>query len=405
MPQARFKVLAIASHPVQYMAPLFRRMAQEPALDLQVAYCSLRGATAAGFDPDFQVSVQWDVPLLDGSRWVEVPNKGTGEDSFGGLNNPGLRELIREGKSDAVLCYLGYRCASFWIARRAARAAGAAFLFGTDAHSLDPRDAKKWKTWTKRLLWPFLFRQADQVFVPSTGTFRMIESLGIPSDRITLTPYAVDNDWWKEQSAQVDRAAVRAQWGAAQDQPVILFCAKLQTWKRPLDLLRAFERAALGDALLLFAGEGSQRKELEQEAAHLKIQDRVKFLGFVNQSQLPALYTGADVLVLPSDYEPFAVVVNEAMCCGCPAIVSDKVGAGPDLVSPVRPEFVFPVGDIAALAATLQLAFADRRELRETARRAGLHVEQHAPQVTLARTIEAVSKAVSRVRLRRKASP
>lgn len=405
MPQERFKVLAIASHPVQYMAPLFRRMAQEPALDLQVAYCSLRGATAAGFDPDFQASVQWDVPLLDGYRWVEVPNQGSGEESFGGFNNPGLRELIRKGKFDAVLCYLGYRCASFWMARRAARAAGAAFLFGTDAHSLDPRDAKKWKTWTKRLLWPFLFRQADQIFVPSTGSFRMIESLGIPSDRITLTPYAVDNDWWKKQSAQVDRAAVRAEWGAEPDQPVILFCAKLQPWKRPLDLLRAFERASLDHALLLFAGEGSQRKELEQEAAQLKIQDRVRFLGFVNQSLLPALYTGADVLVLPSDYEPFAVVVNEAMCCGCPVIVSDKVGAGPDLVSPVRPEFVFPVGNIAALAATLQLAFADRRELRETARLAGLHVEQHAPRVTIARTIEAVNKAVDRVRLRRKTVP
>jgi len=56
------------------------------------------------------------------------------------------------------------------------------------------------------------------------------------------------------------------------------------------------------------------------------------------------------------------------------------------------------------LAATLRLAFADRRELRETARRAGLHVEQHAPQITIARTIEAVSKAVGRVRLRREAA-
>src|ERR1700756_3256372 len=112
MPQERFKVLAIATHPVQYMAPLFRRMAQEPALDLQVAYCSLRGATVANYDPDFQASVQWDVPLLDGYHWVEVPNQGTGEESFWGLRNPSLRELIRTGKFDAVLCYVGYVRAS-----------------------------------------------------------------------------------------------------------------------------------------------------------------------------------------------------------------------------------------------------------------------------------------------------
>jgi glycosyltransferase involved in cell wall biosynthesis len=400
MPQERYKVLAIASHPVQYMAPLFRRMAQEPALDLQVAYCSLRGAAAAGYDPDFQASVQWDVPLLDGYPWVEVPNKGSGEESFWGLNNPGLRELIHKGKFDAVLCYVGYVRASFWIVRRAARVAGAAFLFGTDAHSLEPRDAKKWKTWTKRLLWPFLFRQADQIFVPSTGTFRMIESLGIPSDRITLTPYAVDNEWWKARSAEVDRAAVRAQWHVAPEAPVILFCAKLASWKCPMDLLLAFARAAIPGATLVYAGDGSERKNLEGEATRLGIQSSVKFLGFVNQSQLPALYTTADVMVLPSEYEPFAVVVNEAMCCGCPTIVSDQVGAARDLVAPVRPEFVFPAGDVATLAKTLQLALADREMLRETARRGYEHVETHSPRKTVAATVEAVAKGVARVHRR-----
>jgi hypothetical protein len=77
------------------------------------------GAAAAGYDADFQASVQWDVPLLDGYPWVEVPNQGSGEESFWGLNNPGLRELIRAGKFDAILCYVGYVRASFWIARRA----------------------------------------------------------------------------------------------------------------------------------------------------------------------------------------------------------------------------------------------------------------------------------------------
>src|ERR1041384_3101297 len=108
MPQERFRVLAIASHPVQYMAPLFRRMAKEPALDLEVAYCSLRGA-AAGYDPDFQAPVQWDVPLLDGYRWIEVPNQGSGAESFWGSNHPGLRELIGKEKFAAVRCHLAYR--------------------------------------------------------------------------------------------------------------------------------------------------------------------------------------------------------------------------------------------------------------------------------------------------------
>ena len=400
MAEPRFRVLAIASHPVQYMAPLFRRMAAEPALDLQVAYCSLRGATAAGYDPDFRTAVQWDVPLLDGYPWLEVPNKGSGDDSFWGLHNRGLRKLISTGKFDAVLCYLGYRCASFWIARRAARSARAAFLFGTDAHALVSRDAKGWKVWVKKLFWPILFRQADQILVPSSGTFQMIESLGIAADRITLTPYAVDNEWWKARSAEVDRVAVRAQWQVAPETPVILFCAKLASWKRPMDLLRAFALAAIPGATLVYAGDGSERKKLEQEAARLGVQSSVRFLGFVNQSQLPALYTSADVMALPPEYEPFAVVVNEAMCCGCPVIVSDQVGAARDLVAPVRPEFVFPAGDVVALAKTLQLALADTKLLRETAHRGYEQVGTHSPQKAVAATVEAIAKGVARVRHR-----
>jgi len=344
--------------------------------------------------------VQWDVPLLDGYRWVEVPNKGSGDESFWGLNNPALRELIRTGSFDAVLCYLSYLCASFWIAKRAARAPRTAFLFGTDAHSLAPRDAKPWKIWLKRIAWPWLFRQADQIFVPSTGTLEMIRNLGIDPDRITLTPYAVDNQWWKARSAKVDRNAVRAAWGVPSKQPVILFCAKLAKWKRPLDLLHAFAQAGLPEARLIFAGEGEQRIALQEDVKKLGVEHRVRLLGFVNQSQLPALYTAADVLVLPSDYEPFAVVVNEAMCCACPVIVSDQVGAARDLVKPVRPDFVFPAGDVSALAKTLREAFADPEKLRDTGRRGYQHVETHAPQKTVAGTVEAVSKAVQRVRAR-----
>jgi glycosyltransferase involved in cell wall biosynthesis len=72
--------------------------------------------------------------------------------------------------------------------------------------------------------------------------------------------------------------------------------------------------------------DGPLRAELESEASTLGIDSRVRFVGFVKQSRLPALYTAADVMVLPSEYEPFGVVVNEAMCCGCPVISSDSVG-------------------------------------------------------------------------------
>ena len=87
MTERRLRVLTIASHPVQYGAPLFRLMARHPKLDFQVAYCSLRGAES-GYDPEFGANVQWDVPLLDRYKWTHIPNRGNGTESFWAWRTP-----------------------------------------------------------------------------------------------------------------------------------------------------------------------------------------------------------------------------------------------------------------------------------------------------------------------------
>jgi len=372
-----------------------RRMAQHPQLDLTVAYCSLRGAQPT-HDPGFNTTVQWDIPLLEGYPWQEIPNRGSGGDSFWGLRNPGLSTLIRTGKFQAVLCYLSYLCASFWISYFAARWSRTAFLFGTDASSLVPRSGGSAKVRFKRVFWPKLFSLADQVFVPSSATRDVMLALRIPQDRITLTPYSVDNDWWMVESEKVDREAVRASWGATSQTAVILFCAKLQPWKRPFDLLRAFAQANLSEALLIYAGEGVLRQDLEREAAALRVSDRVRFLGFQNQSQLPAVYTAADLMVLPSEYEPFAVVVNEASCCGCPVAASDHVGAARDLIAPVDPRLIYPCGDARALSVLLGHLCGDRERLRELGQLAQNRMRSWRPQDTVEGTVSAVAAALRR---------
>lgn len=395
MPERPFRVLAVASHPVQYMSPIFRRMAAHPSLDLHVAYCSLKGAEAA-HDPDFGATVQWDVPLLEGYSWSNLPNKDFRRAEFLGVPNLRLGKMIRHGEYDAVLCFTGYLNPIFWTALLAAKFSNTAFLFGTDATSLAPRDGRGWKIRFKKIVWPWLFGFADQVIVPSTGSQELMISLGLAAERITLTPYSVDNDWWTSQSAKVNRDALRSAWGAKSGDAVILFCAKLQTWKRPLDLLRAFAKGNFTNAVLVFAGDGPQRRQLEAAATELGVASRVCFLGFVNQSQLPGIYTSADVMVLPSVYEPFAVVVNEAMCCGCPVIASDRVGAARDLIAPVSPEFIYPCGDVEALTGILRIALADRSRLREIGQKAFEHMKTWSPERNIAATVEAIRIAVSR---------
>ena len=162
MSAARYRVLLVASHPVQYAAPQFRLMAQHPRLDVQVAYCSLRGAKPR-MDHGFGIEVAWDIPLLDGYPWTHVPNRSPrpGLGRFLGLFNPGLWKLIRTGRFDAVAIFTGYMCVSFWIVAAAAKTNETAILFGTDAHDLRSRNGSSWKARLKAWLWPAIFRLAD----------------------------------------------------------------------------------------------------------------------------------------------------------------------------------------------------------------------------------------------------
>jgi glycosyltransferase involved in cell wall biosynthesis len=393
----RHRVLFVATHPVQYQAPMFRHMAQNPRLDFQVAYCDLQGSEAA-LDHDFGVQVKWDVPLLEDYPWVHVPNWSPrpAPGRFFGLVNPGLWELVRTGGYDAVVIYTGYACVSFWIALVAAKLHRKVLFFATDAHELRARDGKHWKSTVKRFLWPWLFRLASVVILPSSKSVALMRRLGIPDEHLVLTPYAVDNDWWIRQADDVDWRATRRVWGVPEGAPVALFCAKLQPWKRPMDLLLAFAKANVSDSRLVYAGDGPLRHDLESQARSLGLASRVHFLGFTNQSQLPAIYRASNLLVLPSEYEPFGVVVNEAMLCGCSVIVSDRVGAGGDLVSADKTGLVFPCGDIERLASILNKFLQDRPTLRRMGEAARCRMATWSPAENIEALIQALDQASHR---------
>ena len=118
-----------------------------------------------------------------------------------------------------------------------------------------------------------------------------------------------------------------------------------------MDLVQAAARLAARrqPVELIIGGAGDLQGQMQKVARAHGVD--VEFLGFVNQSRLPAVYASADVLVLPSmAVETWGLVVNEAMACGLPAVVSEAVGCGPDLIQPGVTGAVAPLGDVDALA-------------------------------------------------------
>jgi glycosyltransferase involved in cell wall biosynthesis len=393
MREGKYNVLLISSQPTQNAAPL-RLMAEHQKLDVLTAYCSLSDKKLWR-DPEHINKEVFDNPVLDGYDWTALKNYSPfpSLSRFYGLINPGLVKLVL--KSDCCVVY-GHSYLSFWLAIAAAKLCRKPLLLTTDATYLEPASGASRKTRLKKKLIPFLYnRVADQVLVPSTASKRFICSLGVADERVTVTPYVVDNDYVAKISAQTNRRKVREEWEIPETAMVAVFCAKFLRRKRPHDALRAFARARVPESFLLMVGDGPLRDSLQAEAGRLGITERVRFTGFIKYSHLPEVYAAGDVLIFPSEHEPYGLPVNEAMICGMPVIASDRVGAGYDLIKEGETGFVYPCGDVQRLSAILDEILADRERLKRMSVAANKRMQTWSPRENAEATICAVEKVIA----------
>lgn len=144
-----------------------------------------------------------------------------------------------------------------------------------------------------------------------------------------------------------------------------IFVGRLINAKRP-DLLVAAFSAISGQRPnwdLLIVGDGEKRGHLERSAANTGIAGRIRFTGFLTHpAELAALYRLSDVFVLPSDYEPWGVVVTEAASAGLALVASCSVGAAADVIVEGRNGWLFNPGDSNDLQRAL-LASSDEATL------------------------------------------
>jgi len=141
---------------------------------------------------------------------------------------------------------------------------------------------------------------------------------------------------------------------------------------------------------LLMVGDGDLRKECEEYAKNKNLS--VTFTGFLNQSEIPRAYIASDCMVLPSNNgETWGLVINEAMACGLPAIVSDQVGSHLDLIIENQTGAVYPCGDVHALAGRIA-SFASKPddEVRKMGELARERVKLYSYEEVMKGTISAV---------------
>jgi len=358
------RLAIVSSHPIQYYAPLFGRLAAAGGLEVHVFYGWTGAAAGPSLDPGFGREVHWDVPLLDGYRHTFLKNvsRTPGANSFGGIHCPELVPSVARWGPDAVLV-VGWSYRSHLAAMRAFKGR-VPVLFRGDSTLVDERMGLRRAARTAFLRW--VYTHVDLAFYVGKHNHAYFLRHGLAEERLRWAPHAVDNDRFSgpEVVWASEAARLRARMEIPPAAKVVVFTGKLEAKKAPDLLLRAARSMdERQDVHLVFAGSGPMEAELRAAAGG---DARVHFLGFQNQSSMPAIHRVGDVMVLPSrgPGETWGLCVNEALACGVPVVVSDRVGCAPDLVEGGENGQVFASGDVEALRAALNGILTDPERLK-----------------------------------------
>ncbi len=320
-----------------YRIPLFNALAKRPDVSLHVIFL-------AETDPNLR---QWQVYKKEIEFSYEVlPSWRRRIGRYNVLLNLGVGRALAAATPNVILCG-GYNYVASWQALLWARMHSVPFLLWSESNVQDLRRGLALVELLKR---EFL-RQCTGFVVPGQSALEYLLSLRMKEDRIFTARNAVDNDFFADAAAMARQNAAR--WRAELSLPdrYFLFVGRLVREKGVFDLLSAY--AKLDEHLrrrigLVFAGDGVGRGALEEQAASIS-PGAIRFAGFAQRERLGIYYALAEMLILPTYTDPWGLVVNEAMACGLPVVVSRAAGCAADLVRDNWNGLLIAPGDVAAL--------------------------------------------------------
>lgn len=374
----RVRVGFLNTHPIQYAAPLYRHINQSPDIEAVPIYLtdhSLRGA----IDRQFGQKVVWDVDLIGGTEPIFVPGYETRQLHTGPLAMPAwpIWSTVRGARLDALVIF-GHAQLANHIATMAAKSRGIPVFYRGETHlGLDRTRTKKM---LRRIVMGAYYRLHDGFLAIGSLNHAFYRAMGVSEDRIFDAPYAVDTQRMADAARLSDseRGAVRDAVGIRRDVPVVVYASKLTKRKHPDDLLAAAAklRSEGLDFDLLYIGSGEMEAELRAAADAGLMDPPAVFAGFRNQAELPRLLGSADIFVLPSENEPWGLIINEAMAAGLAVVTAREVGAVPDIVHEHVNGSLFDAGDVPGLADALRPLVSDRERTRRMGKKSREIIER-----------------------------
>ena len=345
------RLAIVVSHPIQYYAPLYRRLAERGLIDLHVVYLSDAGAKEH-VDHGFGRTLAWDLPMLEGYAYTILqPGSDINGRSFWSLHEARLGVVLEGLSPDWILVY-GYATRMNWAAVHWAKRSGVRVAYTSDSNIHDPKRA--WVKPFKRLVLRYFFASVDVFLSTSEANMAYLVAFGARSERIHRLPFAIDVGRFRSKATE-----------PGEDRPYdFIWAGKFIPLKRAGDFLMALAKVATAmgrPVKVCIAGDGPLRTAIEAQAAQLPAECVVTFLGFVNQAGMPDALRLAHALVLSSDREAYGLIAAEAAATGLALVVSDRVGCvgATVLARPGVNALTYRAGDTDGLAAAMQTLLVD----------------------------------------------
>jgi glycosyltransferase involved in cell wall biosynthesis len=382
------KLAIVITHPIQYYAPVFKLLHERQKINIRVFYTWGEGG-AQKFDPGFGKNISWDLPLLEGYpyEWVKNVSTDPGSHHSKGIDNPDLINQINTWQPDTLLAYgwfyKSHRKALKYFKGRIP------VIFRGDSTLLD--DTGGAKSLLRSLFLKRVYHHVDYALYTGSNNKAYFKKCGLKESQLFFAPHAVDNDRFATNRAD-EALALRNQLGIALDEKLLLFAGKFEGKKDPLLLLEAFIDIKEPGTHLLFAGNGILEIELKNKANQHK---NIHFIDFQNQLYMPVVYQACDIFCLPSKGpgETWGLAINEAMACGKAILISNKVGAGTDLVKDHENGLIFNAGDTADLKIKLKTLFLHNKTALFTM---GQHSKQIIEDWSFNKQVEAIEQLINK---------
>lgn len=381
----RPKLGYLVSHPIQYQAPLFRKLAASQSIDF-VALFGCDFGVRPSYDPQFGRVVDFGIDLLGGFRSVFVRQVSTDPsiERFWGLRTPSIQTAWQAEALDVLVLH-GWRTAMLWQAAMGALRNRRPYLMRAETPLFNAAGASAGVAKRARnLAVRQLLNKAAGALALGTANERFYLRNGVPPERIWRVPYFVDNDAVGAQASHGREKCrdIRGEIGVPSEAVLLVAVGKLIPRKRPLDLVRLLASLP-AHVHLAWIGSGELDPVVRAEASASGIADRVHLLGFQPAEATWRIMGASDLFLHPGEDEPWGLVINEAVAARIPAIVSNRCGAAEDLIVPDRTGEIVPVGDLPAWVSAAskwlaRLSRGNKGDVQEMVNRADAHSIQRA---------------------------